>query len=92
MTYTAIAHVGGRYRCYRTETGIDRRYVGPYWETPKEAARYANLIDVPHVDPRASTEATPANTGPTPHGSVDGAVASVEPPRGSSRRAVPRRL
>lgn len=39
------------YQCYWTETGRDKRDVGPPWRTPKEAARYADLIDQPYTSP-----------------------------------------
>ena len=44
------------YQCYLTETGRDKRDIGPKWSTPKEAAQYARLLDQPRVDPRRSGE------------------------------------
>jgi len=51
-----IAYLDG-YRVYRTPDGRTRRYVGPVWRTPKEAAAYADLLDIGYVSPlRASSE------------------------------------
>lgn len=83
MSQAHIAHDGTGYRVYLTETGRDRRYHGPSWKTPREAARYADLISVPYVDPlRASGEAIPANTVP-PHGAVYGRSPHLSPGDGA---------
>lgn len=89
MTYIAIAHDGQGYRIYQTEFGIDRTFVGPRWNTPREAARYAALIEVPYIDPlRVSAEDASANTGSLP---VDGTASSAESRIRDSRRIRQRR-
>lgn len=51
MTYQ-VGHVDGAYRVYRTHNGIYREWVGPKWPTPREAARYCDLLEhTPEVSP-----------------------------------------
>ena len=91
MSQTHIAHDGKGYRVYRTELGTDRTYVGPSWPTPKEAAQYAALIEVPYIPPlRASAEdASREHRVSLTRFTVE--ASSAELPRGSSRRSGTRR-
>ena len=62
MTMVQIAHIDGAFRCYVTENGIDRRYIGPRWSEPRRAIEYADLIErTEYVSPfRASGEPSTA--------------------------------
>jgi hypothetical protein len=52
MTQLAIAYVNGRYQCYATDNGIERRNVGPKWVTPREASTFIDsLAAIPNVSP-----------------------------------------
>jgi hypothetical protein len=52
MTQLAIAYVDGRYQCYATDNGIERRNVGPKWVTPREASTFIDsLAAIPNVSP-----------------------------------------
>jgi hypothetical protein len=44
------------YQVYRTVNGRYRLDVGPAWGSPKEAARYADLLDTPTVSPLRGPE------------------------------------
>ena len=77
-----IAHEGG-YRVYRTPDGRTRRYVGPVWATPKEAAAYANALDVGYVSPlRSSVEDSDPSRGAPSAALVE---SSTDDPRGRLR-------
>jgi len=76
-----IAHDGG-YRCYRLE-GRTRRYVGPVWPTPKDAARYATALDAAYVSPlRISAEDSDPSRGAPSAALVE---SSADVPRGRLR-------
>ena len=70
-----IAYSREAYRCYLTDDGIRRRYVGCMHRVPREAVRHAGRLTEPYPlgspsedpDPRASA---PVGRGPV--GSSDG--------------------
>lgn len=47
MTETFVAHVNGFHACYRTQTGVDRAFIGCAHDTPREA--------IDHFDARPPT-------------------------------------
>lgn len=40
-----IRVVDGKHQVYFTTNGIDRRDIGPRWETPREAIDYSEQVD-----------------------------------------------
>ena len=81
--------VDGRYVVYTIGRGMAHLSVGPGWGTPKEAARYADLMDSvertsplrsPGDGPRAVEPVAPGSPPPPQRGAVS------ELPKGSSRR------
>lgn len=62
MSEHGAAFVDGWYRAYRLVNGRYRQYVGPKFDTPSGAARYARLLDeMPEVSPLRDGHDT--NTG-----------------------------
>ena len=59
MSGLQVAYEDG-YRVYRTETGIDRQYVGPVWPTPRGAATYIETLRGIH---RVSPLRAPGESG-----------------------------
>lgn len=43
MSQYQIEHDGTGYRIYETNTGLDKRLIGPRWASPRQANRYADL-------------------------------------------------
>ena len=82
MTAYQVCVTPKGHQVYRTVNGIYREYVGPPFETPREAIRYADLIERTTVSPlRPSTEPSTAAGVASPPlvGQVEG---SVDVPRG----------
>lgn len=58
-----IQVVDGRYQAYESLTGIDRRNVGPRWNTPREASAFIrSLADIPETSPIRDAVQGPALT------------------------------
>lgn len=72
MTFYPVRVVNGYHQVFRTSNGIVAEPVGPRWDKPRDAIRYAQTLQaMPVVSPVAATSDEPAPPpGPAHRGSL----------------------